>query len=66
MEDELFTLSDTGKAIWDRLDGQRRMQRETRAPRHPSTGSLLPGALLYTDLCVTLCVEVHYGYESGN
>jgi len=22
-EDELFTLSDTGKAIWDRLEGQR-------------------------------------------
>ena len=23
MEDELFTLNDTGKAIWDQLDGQR-------------------------------------------
>lgn len=23
MEHELFTLSDTGKAIWERLDGQR-------------------------------------------
>jgi hypothetical protein len=23
MEDELFTLNDTGKAIWDNLDGQR-------------------------------------------
>jgi hypothetical protein len=23
MEDELFTLNDTGKAIWDKLDGQR-------------------------------------------
>jgi hypothetical protein len=23
MEDELFTLNDTGKAIWDHLDGQR-------------------------------------------
>ena len=23
MEDELFTLNDTGKAIWDRLDGRR-------------------------------------------
>jgi len=23
MEDELFTLNETGKAIWDRLDGQR-------------------------------------------
>ena len=23
MEDELFTLKDTGKAIWDHLDGQR-------------------------------------------
>lgn len=23
MEDELFTLNPTGKAIWDRLDGQR-------------------------------------------
>ena len=22
MEDELFTLNDTGKAIWDQLDGQ--------------------------------------------
>jgi hypothetical protein len=22
MEDELFTLNETGKAIWDRLDGQ--------------------------------------------
>jgi hypothetical protein len=22
MEDDLFTLNDTGKAIWDRLDGQ--------------------------------------------
>ena len=25
MEDELFTLNDTGKAIWDKLDGQRRL-----------------------------------------
>ena len=23
VEDELFTLNDTGKAIWDKLDGQR-------------------------------------------
>jgi len=23
MEDELFTLNDTGKAIWDQLDGRR-------------------------------------------
>jgi len=23
MEDELFTLNDTGKAVWDRLDGRR-------------------------------------------
>jgi hypothetical protein len=23
MEDELFTLNETGRAIWDRLDGQR-------------------------------------------
>jgi hypothetical protein len=23
IEDELFTLNDTGKAIWDQLDGQR-------------------------------------------
>jgi hypothetical protein len=23
MEDELFTLNDSGKAIWDQLDGQR-------------------------------------------
>ncbi|MGD0998791.1 MAG: PqqD family protein [Thermoleophilia bacterium] len=23
MEDELFTLNDTGKAIWDKLDGRR-------------------------------------------
>jgi coenzyme PQQ biosynthesis protein PqqD len=23
LEDELFTLNETGKAIWDRLDGQR-------------------------------------------
>ena len=23
MEDELFTLNDTGKAIWDQLDGKR-------------------------------------------
>ena len=23
-------------------------------------------ALLHTELCVTLCVEVEYGYESGN
>ncbi len=23
MDDELFTLNETGKAIWDRLDGQR-------------------------------------------
>jgi hypothetical protein len=25
MEDELFTLNETGKAIWDKLDGQRRL-----------------------------------------
>jgi hypothetical protein len=25
LEDELFTLNETGKAIWDRLDGQRRL-----------------------------------------
>jgi hypothetical protein len=25
MEDELFTLNDTGKAIWDRLDGLTRL-----------------------------------------
>ena len=25
MEDELFTLNDAGKAIWDQLDGQRRL-----------------------------------------
>jgi hypothetical protein len=23
MEDELYTLNETGKAVWDRLDGQR-------------------------------------------
>ena len=23
MEDELYTLNDTGKAVWDRLDGRR-------------------------------------------
>jgi len=26
LEDELFTLNATGKAIWDRLDGRRRLQ----------------------------------------
>jgi len=26
MEDELFTLNETGRAIWDRLDGQRRLK----------------------------------------
>jgi hypothetical protein len=26
MEDELYTLNDTGKAIWDRLDGQRNLR----------------------------------------
>ena len=26
LEDELFTLNATGKAIWDKLDGQRRLQ----------------------------------------
>ena len=26
MEDELFTLNETGKAIWDRLDGQRTLK----------------------------------------
>jgi hypothetical protein len=25
LEDELFTLNPTGKAIWDKLDGQRRL-----------------------------------------
>jgi coenzyme PQQ biosynthesis protein PqqD len=25
MEDELFTLNETGKAIWERLDGQKRL-----------------------------------------
>jgi hypothetical protein len=25
LEDELFTLNETGKAIWDKLDGQRRL-----------------------------------------
>ena len=25
-EDELFTLNATGKAIWERMDGQRRLQ----------------------------------------
>ena len=26
MEDELFTLNETGRAIWDRLDGQKRLK----------------------------------------
>jgi hypothetical protein len=26
MEDELYTLNETGKAIWDRLDGQRTLR----------------------------------------
>jgi hypothetical protein len=26
MEDELFTLNKTGRAIWDRLDGQKTLQ----------------------------------------
>ena len=26
MEDELFTLNETGRAIWDRLDGQKRLE----------------------------------------
>jgi hypothetical protein len=26
MEDELYTLNETGKAIWDRLDGQRSLR----------------------------------------
>lgn len=26
LEDELFTLNDTGRAIWDRLDGRRPLQ----------------------------------------
>jgi coenzyme PQQ synthesis protein D (PqqD) len=25
LEDELFTLNETGKAIWDKLDGRRRL-----------------------------------------
>jgi len=25
LEDELYTLNETGKAIWDRLDGRRRL-----------------------------------------
>ena len=31
MEDELFTLNDTGKAIWDQLDGQRSLSRVVAA-----------------------------------
>lgn len=26
LEDELFTLNETGKAIWEKMDGQRRLQ----------------------------------------
>ena len=26
MEDELFTLNETGRSIWDRLDGQKRLE----------------------------------------
>ena len=26
MEDELFTMNETGKAIWERLDGQKKLQ----------------------------------------
>jgi hypothetical protein len=26
MEDELYTLNETGKAIWDRLDGKRKLK----------------------------------------
>jgi len=26
MEDELFTLNETGRAIWDRLDGKKNLQ----------------------------------------
>jgi len=26
MEDDLFTLNETGRAIWDRLDGQKRLK----------------------------------------
>lgn len=26
LEDELFTLNETGKAIWDRLDGKKRLK----------------------------------------
>ncbi len=29
MEDELFTLNDTGKAIWDLLDGRRNLSEVT-------------------------------------
>ena len=30
LEDELFTLNDTGRAIWARLDGQRSLQEVVR------------------------------------
>ena len=33
MEDELFTLNETGRAIWDRLDGRRSL-REIAAALH--------------------------------
>ena len=26
MEDELYTLNETGKAIWDRLDGRKKLK----------------------------------------
>ena len=26
MEDELYTLNETGKAIWDRLDGKKKLK----------------------------------------
>ena len=51
MEDELFTLNDTGKAIWDQLDGQRSLadvvtaiETELRPPIFAQRDSLLPSS----------------------
>ena len=35
MEDELFTLNDAGKAIWDQLDGRRSLDRLEAAAALP-------------------------------
>jgi hypothetical protein len=38
IEDELFTLNETGRAIWERLDGKKSLKDLAKDPYNPPPG----------------------------